>query len=266
MADLMILIAATMLFAAVGTTASAQQQTDAKSTITAASSLSTADVQTVSPALARYAQEDVVDALWARPQLSARDRSIVTVSVLIARGQALDLSHYINVALDSGVTPRELSEAITHLAFYSGLPNAMVGVAAAKDVFAQRNIGAEQLPAASPELSAINQEGETARQAAVTQLLGTANPGLAEFTTDPLFHDVWLRPDLALRDRSLVTISSIMANGQVAQLPGHLNRALDNGLTPEQAGEVVAQVAFYAGWPNAFSAGPVVAEVLKKRQ
>ena len=204
--------------------------------------------------------------LWARPQLSPRDRSIVTVSVLIARGQALELPHYINVALDSGVTPKELSEAITHLAFYAGLPNAMVGVAAAKDVFTQRNIGADQLPQASPELAPINQEGENTRQAAVEQLLGSANPGLADFTTNPLFHDVWLRPDLALRDRSLVTISSIMANGQVAQLPGHLNRALDNGLTPEQAGEVVAQVAFYAGWPNAFSAGPVVADVLKKRQ
>ncbi|RVP88694.1 carboxymuconolactone decarboxylase family protein, partial [Sinorhizobium meliloti] len=59
---------------------------------------------------------------------------------------------------------------------------------------------------------------------------------------------------------------SLMANGQVAQLAGHLNRALDNGLTPEQAGEVVTQIAFYAGWSNAFSAGPVVAEVLKKRQ
>lgn len=53
-----------------------------------------------------------------------------------------------------------------------------------------------------------------------------------------------------------------MANGQVAQLAGHLNRALDNGLTNEEAGEVVTQIAFYAGWPNAFSAGPVVKDVI----
>ncbi|MFP3520747.1 carboxymuconolactone decarboxylase family protein, partial [Pseudomonas sp. SIMBA_077] len=72
-------------------------------------------------------------------------------------------------------------------------------------------------------------------------------------------------PDLSPRDRSLVTISALMANGQVAQLAGHLNRALNNGLTQEQAGEVITQVAFYAGWPNAFSAGPVAAEVFKNR-
>ncbi len=56
-----------------------------------------------------------------------------------------------------------------------------------------------------------------------------------------------------------------MANGQVAQLAGQLNRALDNGLRKEEAGEVVTQIAFYAGWPNAFSAGPVVREVLESR-
>lgn len=258
------LIAAATLALSVATAAVAQQATTSAS-LSAASSLTDAEIQSMSPALGRYAREDVSE-LWARPQLSARDRSLVTVAILIARGQALDLPHYMNVALDSGVTPRELSEAITHLAFYSGLPNAMAGVAAAKGVFAERKIGADQLPAASPELSAINQKKETARQASVERILGSASPGLTKFTTAPLFHDVWLRPDLAPRDRSLVTVSSIMTNGQVAQLSGHLNWALDNGLTLEQLGEVVTQVAFYAGWPNAFSAGPVLAEVIQKRQ
>jgi 4-carboxymuconolactone decarboxylase len=171
-----------------------------------------------------------------------------------------------NLALDNGVTPKELSEIITHLAFYAGWTNATSAVAVAQNIFAERNIGADQLPEASPTLMPLNQEGEATRQKAVQGLLGDASPGLEDFTTDPLFKDVWLRPDLSPRDRSLVTITSLMANGQVAQLAGHLNRALDNGLTAEQAGEVVTHVAFYAGWPNAFSAGPVVAEVLKKRQ
>jgi 4-carboxymuconolactone decarboxylase len=230
-----------------------------------ASALSAADIQSVSPALGRYAKEDVADDLWQRPQLSRRDRSLVTVAILIARNQTLDLPHYINLALDSGVTPRELSETITHLAFYSGWSNAMAAVAVTKDIFAQRRIGPDQLPAASPQLLPLNEPAEAARVASVQRLLGTAAPGLDQHTTDPLFKDVWLRPDLSLRDRSLVTITSLMANGQVAQLAGHLNRALDNGLTQEQAGEVVTQIAFYAGWPNAFSAGPVVAEVLKGR-
>ncbi|MBB4576963.1 alkylhydroperoxidase/carboxymuconolactone decarboxylase family protein YurZ [Rhizobium lentis] len=168
-----------------------------------------------------------MEGLWTRPQLSVRDRSVVTVAILVARSQTGDLSHYMNLALDNGVTPKELSEIITHLAFYAGWTNATSAVAVAQNIFAERNIGADQLPEASPDLMPLNQEGEAARQSAVQGLLEDASPGLADFTTDPLFKDVWLRPDLAPRDRSLVTITCLMANGQVAQLAGHLNRALD---------------------------------------
>ena len=63
------------------------------------------------------------------------------------------------------------------------------------------------------------------------------------------------------RDRSLVTVSALIASGQVAQIPYHLNRAMDNGLTQAQAAEVITHLAFYAGWPNAFSALPVVKDV-----
>ncbi|WP_427832704.1 carboxymuconolactone decarboxylase family protein [Agrobacterium pusense] len=259
-------LAPVIVLLALSSSAFAQGTTNVSTPLNSVSALSVDDIRTVSPALSRYAQEDVIDNLWKRPQLSPRDRSIVTVAILIARNATADLPHYMNVALNNGVTPRELSESITHLAFYSGLPNATAAVAVAKDVFAQRNIGADQLPAASPDLLPLNEQGEATRVAAVEQLLGTASPGLAEFTTDPLFKDVWLRPDLSPRDRSLVTITSLMANGQVAQLPGHLNRALDNGLTQEQAGEVITQIAFYAGWPSAFSAGPVAKEVFASRR
>jgi 4-carboxymuconolactone decarboxylase len=62
-----------------------------------------------------------------------------------------------------------------------------------------------------------------------------------------------------------VTVSALIASGQAAQITYHLNRAMDNGLTKEQAGEVVTHLAFYAGWPNAFSALPVVKDVFEKR-
>jgi 4-carboxymuconolactone decarboxylase len=88
---------------------------------------------------------------------------------------------------------------------------------------------------------------------------------MVQNTTDILFRDLWLRPALAPRDRSLATVSSLIAAGQVAQVPFHLNRAMDNGLTQAQAAEVVAHLAFYAGWPCAFSAMPVVKDVFEKR-
>ena len=83
--------------------------------------------------------------LWKRPGLTPRDRSIVTVATLIARNQAGEMPRHIAFALDNGVKPAEISEIITHLAFYSGWGNAMSAVAAAEDVFTQRGIGADQL-------------------------------------------------------------------------------------------------------------------------
>ena len=86
-----------------------------------------------------------------------------------------------------------------------------------------------------------------------------------KYTGDVLFRDLWLRPGLAPRDRSLVTVSALVATGQVAQITYHLNRAMDAGLTKAQASEVLTQLAFYAGWPSVFSAMPVVKAVFESR-
>jgi len=218
------------------------------------------DITMVAPALEKYAQGPLAD-LWKRPGLTPRDRSIVTIAALIARNQTIEMPYYFNLALDNGVKPRELSEIITHLAFYSSWANAMSAAAVVKDVFAQRKIGADQLPTASPVLLPLDKDGEAKRATAVEQQFGKVAPGIVQNTTDVLFRDLWLRP----RDRSLVTVSALIASGQVAQITYHLNRAMDNGLTQEQAAEVVTHLAFYAGWPNAFSALPVVKDVFKKR-
>jgi 4-carboxymuconolactone decarboxylase len=222
------------------------------------------DSRTMAPALGKYVKGPLAD-VWKRAELNPRDRSIVTVAALIARNQTIEMPHYFSLALDNGVEPREISEIITHLAFYSGWANATSAVVAAKDVFAAREIGADQLPAASPALLPLDNDAEAKRAANVEQLFGKVAPGLVQNTTEVLFRDLWLRPDLAPRDRSLVTVSALIASGQVAQITYHLNRAMDNGLTQQQAGEVVTHLAFYAGWPNAFSALPVLKDVFEKR-
>jgi 4-carboxymuconolactone decarboxylase len=229
------------------------------------SMLTQSDIRMVSPVLERYAEGTLHGDLWNRPDLSPRDRNIVTLAALIARNQTVELPYYLNLALDSGVTPREVSEIITHLAFYAGWANAMSAVAVAKDVFAQRGIGADQLPAAAPLLLPLDRAAEERRAATVQQDVGPVSPGLVQFTADPLFRDLWLSPDLAPRDRSLVTVSALVASSQVGQITFHLNRAMDNGLMRAQASEVLAHLAFYAGWPNAFSAVPVVKAVFESR-
>lgn len=218
----------------------------------------------VAPVLDKYVQGPIAD-LWKRRALSPRDRSIVTVAALLARNQTGEMPRYFNLALDNGVNPGELSEIIAHLAFYSGWANAISAITVAKDVFAARHIGADELPAASPSLLPLDKEAEAKRASGVEQQFGSVAPGIVQYTTDVLFRDLWLRPDLAPRDRSLVTVSALIANGQVAQVTYHLNRAMDNGLIAEQAGEVVTQLAFYAGWPNAFFALPIVKDVIEKR-
>jgi len=223
------------------------------------------DIRSVSPALERYLRGTLFGDLWTRPDLSARDRSIVTVSALIARNQTIELPTYVNLAFDNGVTPREISEIITHLAFYSGWANATSAIAVVKDVFAQRGIGADQLPAAAPQLLPLDQAAEDRRADSVERDTGPVSPGLVLFTGDVLFKDLWLRPDLAPRDRSLVTVSALVAAGQVGQITFHLNRAMDNGLTKTEASEVLAHLAFYAGWPNAFSSVPVFKGVFESR-
>jgi 4-carboxymuconolactone decarboxylase len=223
------------------------------------------DIRAVAPALEKYAQAVMQGDLWKRSGLSPRDRSIVTISALIARDQRVELPYYLDLALHHGVKPAELSEIITHLAFYTGWANAMGAVPIAREVFRARNIGPNQLPPASGSMLSLDEAAEAQRATRVEQQFGKVTPGLVQYTTDVLFRDLWLRLELAPRDRSLVTVSALVATGQVAQITYHLNRAMDNGLTQEQAGEVVAHLAFYAGWPNAFSAAPVFKDVFEKR-
>jgi len=218
----------------------------------------------VSPALEKYAQGPVAD-LWRRPGLAPRDRSIVTLAALISRNQTVDLSYEMARALDNGLKPRELSEIITHLAFYSGWSNASGAAAAAKGVFAARGIGADRLPPATPVPLPLDAEAEAQRAQRVEAQFGKVAPGVVQYTADLLFRDLWLRPDLAPRDRGLVTVSALVASGQVAQIPYHLGRAMNNGLKAEETGEALTQLAFYAGWPQVFSALPVVKEVIDKR-
>ena len=86
------------------------------------------------------------------------------------------------------------------------------------------------------------------------QLIGDFSPKLVSLTDDVLFGDIWARPELSPRDRSLVTVASLIAGGNTEQLTGHLRRARDNGLSETELKEVIIHLAFYAGWPRAMSA------------
>lgn len=90
-------------------------------------------------------------------------------------------------------------------------------------------------------------------------------PKLVDLTDDVLFGDVWERPGLSKRDRSLITISVLTALYRPEQLRGHLERALANGVTKEEISEMITHVAFYGGWPSAMSAANIALDVLKDK-
>jgi 4-carboxymuconolactone decarboxylase len=98
------------------------------------------------------------------------------------------------------------------------------------------------------------------------KMLGDFAPKLVQLTDDVLFGDVWERPELSKRDRSLVTVSALIALGRSQQLPFHLNKALDNGVTQVELLEVITHLAFYSGWPTAMSAALAAKEVFTGRK
>ena len=100
-------------------------------------------------------------------------------------------------------------------------------------------------------------------QTPARRLLGEMAPKLAELTDNVLFGDVWARPQLSRRDRSLVTVSALVAMNRPDQLRSHLALARRNGLTREELIEAITHLAFYSGWPNAVGAVTIAKEVFE---
>ncbi|AJY44971.1 carboxymuconolactone decarboxylase family protein [Martelella endophytica] len=238
------------------------------STAAAAQDLSTTvpdAVGQVAPALQAYSSDDLIGKVWEGEELSMRDRALVTFAALMTMHQMEDFPAFTALALDAGVEPAELSETITHLAFYTGWGNATAAAEAMAPVYAERGIGADQLPSTDPELLPLDEEAEAARQENVSGNYGNVSQGVVDNTEQLLFLDLWLRPDLEPRDRSMVTVAALIAAGQPEQMTFHLNRAMDNGLTQEEAGAMLSHLAFYTGWPRVFSAMPVAKQVFEDR-
>ena len=94
--------------------------------------------------------------------------------------------------------------------------------------------------------------------------LGDFAPKFADLTDDVLFGDIWERPNLSKRDRSLMTISALVALYRIEQLPAHIQRGLDNGLSQNEIIEAITHLAFYAGWPCAWSAIQIAKKIFEK--
>jgi 4-carboxymuconolactone decarboxylase len=106
---------------------------------------------------------------------------------------------------------------------------------------------------------------EERRKAVLEASIGVVSPPLAKYSNEVLFADLWLHPELAPRDRSLVTLSAIWAMGLEPLLDYQFARALDNGVTRDDISEALAFCAFYIGWPRAMAAAMVARRVFEGR-
>ena len=215
------------------------------------SALSPDDIRSVSPTLASMTGDVIENTLWKRPGLSVLDRCVITVAALTARAQTIGMAHYFNKAMDNGVTAKEMSEIVLHLAFYAGWSNAFNAVALLKDIFAERGIDQSQLPEISPDLLAIESAlpDNDFFMSLIDGNIRPLAPAMADFSIDLLYHTVWLRPDLSVRDRNLASLTALIALGLRDFLGVYMARGIAQGITREEMGEVITHIAFYAGWP-----------------
>lgn len=117
---------------------------------------------------------------------------------------------------------------------------------------------------AAPAAAQVEDERATgARPSRAQQLMGDVAPKLADLTDTVLFGDVWERPGLARRDRSLITVAALIALNRPEQLRSHMVLARENGVTEAELVETITQLAFYAGWPNAIAAVGIAREVFQ---
>ena len=119
-------------------------------------------------------------------------------------------------------------------------------------------------PGEAPAMTASSQVEANKSPTRAQQLMGGIAPKMVELTDNVLYGDVWERPQLSKRDRSLATVSALVAMNRPDQLRSHLALARRNGVTEEELVEAITHLAFYAGWPNAVTAIQVAKEVFNR--
>ena len=218
--------------------------------------------QKIAPGLAMLTDDVLFGDVWRRPELSPRDRSLVTIAVLIATGKPAQLTGHLGRALDNGVQPSEASGLLAHLAIYCGWPSAVSALEVYDQVYTARKLDTAALRGVGPRHPASASDAAQAR--AVNDQLGAVAPKFVQLTNDVVFDDLWRRSDLTLRDRSLVTIAALAAMGDDDQLDVYLRRGLESGLTRMQITEALTHLGFYAGWAKAIKAITAVTRTLGK--
>jgi len=216
-------------------------------------------------ALGSFAVDVVMGDVWARPELSRRDRSLIVITVLASIGSGEELSLHTEVGLNHGLTRTEIEEILLHVACYAGFPMAMQASRVVDDRFGTLD-GVDRLAERSP--SALLSDVERDQRAAEVRQSLTAGRSNADPHADLeafvdylgevgriayrwAFGDVWARDELSRRDRSIVVISILTVLSLTDELAFHVPAGLNHGLTRVEIEEIMVQMTIYGGVPRA---------------
>lgn len=216
-------------------------------------------------ALGSFAVDVVMGDLWYRPQLARRDRSLIVIALLAAMGSDEELGLHVEIGLNHGLRRDEVDEILLHVAAYAGFPMAMAAARVVDRTFCRID-GIDR----QPPRSAAAQKDDTERRADAAAVLHTLTGGLSPADPDSAragivaglgdvgtlafdfaFGEVWARPQLSRRDRSLVVVAILGWLGAGQELVFHVPAALEHGLTRDEVTEIMVQLTIYAGFPRA---------------
>jgi 4-carboxymuconolactone decarboxylase len=208
---------------------------------------------------------DTVGEMWARPALSRRDRSLFIVSILAAQARDEELELHTQIAIRNGVTRTEIEELLPHVAAYAGFPAAMAS-SRVIDAALRTVEGVERLEGrtAAPGKSDAERDRDgtdvlrtlTAGRAAADPAdalagIEAALGGVGTMAMRWAFGEIWCRPGLSRRDRSLAVIAILTSLGATEELAFHVPGGLNHGLTRDEIEEVMTHLTLYVGFPRA---------------
>ena len=222
-------------------------------------------------ALGTFGFNNVAGDLWCRPELSRRDRSVIVISVLAATARDEELEAHVGVGLNHGLTRTEIEELNLHVAAYAGFPAAMAASRHIDAAFRRKDGLDPSARIEGREPAAHKSDAERDVRAAdvrrsLTGGLAAADPAadlanmqrvLGDVGTLAFrwaFGEIWSRPELSRRDRSLVVLAILGALGQERELAFHVPGGLHHGLTRTEIEEIMVHLCLYAGFPRAVDA------------
>jgi 4-carboxymuconolactone decarboxylase len=211
---------------------------------------------------------DVVGAMWSRPQLDRRDRSLLVISTLAAQARDQELVAHTRNGLQHGLTPQEVEEVLLHVAAYAGYPAAMASSRRIDEAL-RAWLKVERLPPRAPARQKADEDRD--RDAAqvwaklASGLTSPMHPSTADALGDVgiissrwVFGEIWSRDQLSPRDRSIATLSILISLGALEELPFYAEVGRRSGLNQDEIEEIANHLTLYAGAPRAAQAMQVL--------